>query len=242
VFVGIYMFPKERALDLIEAYDSFTRATPDPLTTVFMTSVVPEIDLFPAAMHGMELTSIITVYPNASLDEGERATKAIADLGPIDRVVQLMSYPDLQTANDTVWIPGGSYYWKSGRLNGIDRAAKAIVEPAAGTYLTGLVQLGGAIAHKPADATAYAHRDARFQFLCASLWMDPKDSDEQIAASRKTWDAVEPHIDGAFVNFLSDDHDRVAEAYPGHSARLRSIKRTYDPDNFFRMNANITPS
>ncbi|WP_226924830.1 BBE domain-containing protein [Georgenia satyanarayanai] len=37
--------------------------------------------------------------------------------------------------------------------------------------------------------------------------------------------------------------DDVAAAYPGVVLeRLREVKRTYDPDNVFRYNHNVTPA
>jgi FAD/FMN-containing dehydrogenase len=47
-----------------------------------------------------------------------------------------------------------------------------------------------------------------------------------------------------YVNFLADDsEDRIREAYPEQTwARLRAIKRTYDPTNLFRVNNNIPPA
>ena len=106
-----------------------------------------------------------------------------------------------------------------------------------------LIQLGGRIAEIPQDATAFAHRGARYQYLAAARWEDPSETDAQIASARKAWRKVEPHIAGAFVNFTTtDDWDkRTDDAYAGHSRRLAAIKKTYDPDNFFRMNANIKP-
>jgi len=43
---------------------------------------------------------------------------------------------------------------------------------------------------------------------------------------------------------LGDEgQDRVRESYGAEKyARLRELKRRYDPDNFFRINQNIPPS
>jgi hypothetical protein len=44
-----------------------------------------------------------------------------------------------------------------------------------------------------------------------------------------------------YVNFLMDEgEERIRQAYgPAKYDRLKALKRTYDPDNFFRLNQNI---
>jgi FAD/FMN-containing dehydrogenase len=49
--------------------------------------------------------------------------------------------------------------------------------------------------------------------------------------------------DGAYVNFLADEPQRIRDAYPGRTwDRLAAIKRRYDPDNLFHRNQNIPPA
>jgi FAD/FMN-containing dehydrogenase len=40
---------------------------------------------------------------------------------------------------------------------------------------------------------------------------------------------------------MDEGIDRVKAAYRDNYDRLREIKRKYDPNNFFRINQNITP-
>ncbi|MEA2825990.1 MAG: hypothetical protein QOG43_429, partial [Actinomycetota bacterium] len=56
--------------------------------------------------------------------------------------------------------------------------------------------------------------------------------------------ALEPHSRGVYVNFTSDDaQSRVRAAYSEEQwRRLTALKAAYDPDNFFRRNANIPPA
>ena len=59
------------------------------------------------------------------------------------------------------------------------------------------------------------------------------------------WDALQPHAENAvYVNYLGPDdgEDRIREAYGDeHYARLKALKRVYDPANVFRNNQNISP-
>ena len=61
---------------------------------------------------------------------------------------------------------------------------------------------------------------------------------------RNFWSALEPYFTTVYVNFLMDEgEDRVRQAYgPEKYDRLKTLKRKYDPDNFFRINQNIPPA
>ena len=47
-----------------------------------------------------------------------------------------------------------------------------------------------------------------------------------------------------YVNFLMEEgEDRIRQAYgPEKYARLKALKREYDPDNLFHRNQNISPA
>ena len=64
--------------------------------------------------------------------------------------------------------------------------------------------------------------------------------------ARSLWDGMRPHANGSgsYVNFIADiDQDRVKASYGEDKyARLGEIKRQWDPDNAFHLNANIKPS
>jgi FAD/FMN-containing dehydrogenase len=93
------------------------------------------------------------------------------------------------------------------------------------------------------DATAYAHRDARFVMNVHCRWMDAADDERCIAWARDYFKASAPFANGGvYVNFMpGDEGERVRNAYGVNYDRLVQVKRKYDPDNLFRVNQNIRP-
>ena len=74
----------------------------------------------------------------------------------------------------------------------------------------------------------------------------PELYDADRAWVRNFWDAMRPHASdsGGYVNFMSESEEsRVQSAYGAQKyARLARIKREWDPDNVFHLNANIKPA
>ena len=88
------------------------------------------------------------------------------------------------------------------------------------------------------------HRDEGFNLLIPSVWIDPGADDANIAWARDTFAAARPALaTGRWLNYLVDDQadDAIRAAYGPNHARLREVKRRYDPDNVFRRNHNIVP-
>ncbi len=59
---------------------------------------------------------------------------------------------------------------------------------------------------------------------------------------RSAWRAIEPLTNGFHVDAITDDESaRVPTNHGSNYQRLQQLKRKYDPNNQFRLNANIVP-
>lgn len=106
---------------------------------------------------------------------------------------------------------------------------------AGASYFLQVRAVGGAVADVDADATAYAWRDAAFNLAAFGTPASGFDA---------WWRRLEPHFEGMYLSFESDEGpDVVARAFPpAHLARLRDLKRRYDPTGLFRDNFFIEPA
>lgn len=50
------------------------------------------------------------------------------------------------------------------------------------------------------------------------------------------WEKIATFGKGAYIGFLSERDEKVADIYPPEIlARLREVKKKYDPENVFKM-------
>jgi FAD/FMN-containing dehydrogenase len=108
-----------------------------------------------------------------------------------------------------------------------------------------IIQLGGAVTDLDEDATAFSHRQYPLWLNFAMRWDGAEHDEDYMQRTRDAVTSLKPWIgEGIYVNMLNiDEMDRVVEAFGGPEKyrRLGRVKATYDPQNLFRVNYNITP-
>ncbi len=179
--------------------------------------------------------------------EGERVIAPLRTArAPLLDTVARLPFPEMQQALDVAFPDGTRNYWKSTFITELsDAAIDVIVDHAnrATSPLTAtIVEFYGA----PSGAVgsgdgAFGRRRAEFDIGFMAQWKDPAEDAGHIAWSRAAYAAMAPYASGAYLlNFLGDEGDETIRAAFGEGyARLREVKRKYDPTNFFRLNQNI---
>jgi FAD/FMN-containing dehydrogenase len=110
--------------------------------------------------------------------------------------------------------------------------ADAIDELLAAGCVLNFTPMGGAYNRVAPDATAFVHRGERFLLEHISPDLDQ---------ARGSWRIAHPHASGrTYPNFPDPDLTGWAAAYHGENyARLRAVKRTYDPTGMFHFPQSI---
>jgi hypothetical protein len=184
------------------------------------------------------------------VEEGERVLAPLRRFGkPLVDLIEPKPYASHQSMLDATVPHGLGYYWKSESLPPLGDALIATLTEHAWRVATpdsysAIFHLGGAVGREDPDSTAFEDRRATHAMTIDAVWREPSASGASIAWVQNFWEAVRPHSTGrVYVNFLGQEgQDRVRAAYGAAKyERLRTLKRKYDPTNFFRMNQNIVP-
>ena len=100
----------------------------------------------------------------------------------------------------------------------------------------------GQVCRVAPDATAFPHRQPHAVYLRAAFnWSDPVESKHKLAWGENWLSLLRPktneRIYANYQTYQSPDGSRAL--FDLNYDRLLALKRKYDPDNFFRRNANI---
>lgn len=248
VWAGFVAYPFEQARQVLRAWREFQLTAGDDLTVWAVLRKAPPLPFLPEAVHGREVVIFAMMYAGP-LVEGERATAPVLGFGtPIGSALGAMPYLGFQSAFDPLLTPGARNYWKSHDFAALSDAALDQIIDGATRLPTPeceifIGRLGGAMGRVPAQATAYAGRQAQYVMNLHGRNGGAADDSAVRNWARRVFDACAPYATGGgYVNFLTEDEaDRVAMSYGVNLPRLQAIKQQYDPGNLFRMNLNITP-
>ena len=226
---GQFVYDASDAAGLLQRWGAAMEAAPRDVTTNLIMSP-PRRGQSLAQVYGV----VHAVKPETIV---ERFTP-IAQVAPLlDQQVQLVPYAGVMNVPDATHEGQGEPVVRSGL---IDHLTPEFCTTVAELLSSGLVyffqvrSVGGAVADVPEDATAYSHRTANFSVVAFGTSRVRLDA---------AWADLATHFRGLYLSFETDQGpERITEAWPEKTlARLRELKRRYDPDNVFRDNFNIDP-
>jgi hypothetical protein len=251
VMFAACMYPRAEAEKVMNSWREYTKHIPGEITTDCFHWTIPEFEAFPAEVHNREVTVLAGMYAGPA-ELGKEALQPLRNVTtPLLDLSNVYPYVAVQSMFDPI-MPKNKFssYWKSLFLKDIsgslqERIIKLANELPTPHSLLFIRNLGGAISQVATDATAFGDRSARFLLSFEIMWLDSAEEEKCIQWTKNAWEEIKKFSDGqVYFNFNSDTNgssDMLKESYGRNYARLVEIKTKYDPDNFFRMNANIAP-
>ncbi|MEJ2177389.1 MAG: BBE domain-containing protein, partial [Gammaproteobacteria bacterium] len=241
VIGGAIVFPMSKAREVLEVYADYSPRCPNELYTDF-------VGVYPfGEKPGVAILEICWSGDPAGYEKAIRPYLDAAE--PIVNQVKAIDYVSLQRSGDSSDARSWATYLKGGFIEGfkpglIDTILEGMEPHPDRTTVMYFQHSGGAINELPSDATAFPHRYATHNMIPMVSWRPDAPRDEHVRYVKNLWSQLQPFTYGFYTVEVDDGHDRKAmnQNYQGNYARLAAIKKQYDPENMFRLNANITPA
>ncbi|MEP0920004.1 FAD-binding oxidoreductase [Leptolyngbya sp. DQ-M1] len=101
---------------------------------------------------------------------------------------------------------------------------------------------GGAIAKIPSGATAFFHRQVKWNIQYQAYWTKTQEQAAHINWVQNFRSAMQPYVTGGcYVNYCDRSIKNWQTAYYGSNwQRLKQVKQQYDPGNFFSFEQSIS--
>lgn len=250
VYGGMLMYPAQQGAQVVRAWRDVMLDAPDALGTGLAFLTAPPEDFVPEPVRGHPVIGVVICW-TGPVDDGPAALAPLLEAAPpAIAMVQPMPYVALQQLLDNANPHGMRNYWSGDFFGELpDEAVDALVnlatKPVSPLTQVILVRGGGAVARVDENATAFSDRTAQFNIHYLGMWPDAAQDDANIAAIRTLSTAMKPWTTGmVYLNFLGEEgQGRIAAGFGEEKyARLRELKKTWDPTNVFRHNQNIPPA
>jgi FAD/FMN-containing dehydrogenase len=239
ILAGVIKYPLETLRDVLKHYREFVRSAPDEVG--LSVGIIPSRD-------GRPIGSIAVSYCG-DLKEGERALAPLRSFQPvISDDIKPTPYLAFQKRGG---LPPGLRLHGTIRSSFLKELSDAAIDvivanaatapPFSGSFVIEYVH--GKAARTPVEATAFPHRIAGHNFSLHADWVAAAAEASAKQWGSSFWSAMQPHVRPAvYSNYLGDEgSDRARASYGANYSRLVALKRKYDPQNFFRLNQNISP-
>jgi FAD/FMN-containing dehydrogenase len=244
VYAGLMAFDPAKGADVIRTWRDISANAPDDLGWAVASVTAPPEPFVPAEWHGKRVWAVLGEYAGAH-DKAKRLLEPLQALGPLFDLFQPMPYTMFQGLIDPANPYGRRNYWRAHNaedtpVDVLLERAEAIPSPFTAFIVVGM---GGAVARVGDDDTAIGGRQAPFSVHINTMWEGEENDEANIGWARQTTETLAPWISpGAPLNFYTEvGEGEIEDSFGSRLARLRRLKRTYDPGNLFRLNQNIAP-
>jgi FAD/FMN-containing dehydrogenase len=248
VFSGMSYYPAARAAATLAAYRAWSADEPEGMNTAVLLMRLPPAPAVPEPLRGRQ---VVAVRAFAVTDEGT-GRRQIAPLldaaGPaLHDAFAERAFADASVATngpDAPPMPHRQLVHLFDRLQD-DLLETMVAEGLAPDAPYAFVELRhwrGAMADPGPDAGPAGHRQTPYSVLAVAPYLTPERAAVDARVDRLDHALTDRATGGSFLNLLTDP-DRTASAFtPDNYARLRAVKRRWDPDDLFRPSHHIPPA
>jgi FAD/FMN-containing dehydrogenase len=240
VLAGVVIRPPSEAAAAIRTFRDFAVTAPDDFCGMLVIAHAPPLPFLDADWHGRPV-AITALCWCGDVAEGERVIKPLREFGaPLADHVGPIPYLQWQHLQDGGAPLGRCQYWKTASFGHLsDAAVQAIVDSATALPTPQseihLQHLGGEIARRPLDESAFAPRRAAFfvNLIGVTPWPEEMPVLRERTRELHRRLSLQP-LAQRLPNFTNeDDGDVVLDTGDAFAERLAALRRRYDPSGRF---------
>lgn len=248
VFGGVAAYRGDLAA-FLRFYRDFMKQAPDELTVELSIRVLGKP------------TALATACWSGDPAEGERVLRPLREFGLLADAMGIVPYGHLidrpgpefgrRLFSDTAAPPRSINrprfdYWRGGSWEQLtDAAADVIANAVPNAPFGWTIGIGhyihGQVSRVTEAESPLPRRTGQATYFFDVAWYEPANAEAAMAWVENSHADMKPHSSaGTYINYLSSDSPSAVRASYGSSyARLVSLKRKYDPHNFYHLNRNI---
>jgi FAD/FMN-containing dehydrogenase len=236
---GGLWFTGDAIAPAVHRWVEWTAGLPETMNSSVLIMRLPDVPAIPETVRGRRIAHVRIAHVGRPA-EAAALLAPLRAVGPVRDTVTELPVGALGSIHDE---PSGPVVFESRNslLGPLDRAgAAALLEHAdSDAFLVEVRHLGGALARADGRAVV-GRRDGEFVLYTGSALATPVDREPAAAAQARLHEALGPWGIGAVTPaFLAGPHVGRADlrsAYrQGDRARLRDVKRRWDPADMFRV-------
>jgi hypothetical protein len=232
MLAGPIVYAWSEAEPMLRRYAAFAATMPDELgISVGMTS----------GPDGQPMLLLLPLW-NGGKQRGEQVIRDLLALGT-HQLAQVgpMTYADMLALFDASVDAADGCHWETRTRSlpapgAVDAIITAVARKTSPYSMVNFHHLHGAATRIPAEATAFGMRQEHFMVEIIAGWKpDASNGAEHRQWVQDLWESLAPFaLHGGYANFLVPrDREQIRAAYGGNGARVRSLKRRFDPDSVF---------
>ena len=235
VYAGNLIFPMARSAEVLHAWREWVQGVPDEMTSLALMVRVPPLPDVPEPLRGQDLVVVGACHAGTEA-EGADVLGPLRALGPMIDTFAAMPPTGLGAVHmdpeDPVPSLSSTALVRELPAEAVNRLIE-VAGPDSGTPLlfAELRHLGGALGRPHPNEGAGGHIEEAFALHALGVPMGPENAVALAAGCENVRSAMAPWSTGRiFLNF-SEKRDAMAASYPPEVlARLRDVKRRYDPE------------
>jgi UDP-N-acetylenolpyruvoylglucosamine reductase len=247
LFAGMSLYPLDRAVETMAVYRQWALEEPDEMNTAVMGMRLPPHPSIPEQFRGKRFLTIRAFYLGGEA-EGRRVLAPLLDAAgpPLLDGFRMMRFPEASAATNGPDVPPIAARQYVELFRGVpDAALHAMIDAGAEVdspfAFIELRHWGGAMARLGVHAGPSGARDVPFSIMAVAPYQ-PHERERVEASVDGMAARLQPYATGGSFLNLQMDRTRTRSAFTEENyARLVQVKRTWDSDNFFRFNHNISP-